>query len=181
MQQLAGNVLVLAAIAAAITPAVSQAQNPSFEVASIKRSTPDARGSAFNVRGGRFVMTNTPLKRILQFAYFRTDKPPSNDQIIGGPNWIGTDRFDIEAKAEGDGQSIPTEQVGSMLQSLLEDRFQLKAHYETRELPVYILSVAKGGPKLKLSEDQTPPSPVRVPPPRRPGEAPVMPRGTFSI
>src|SRR5690242_12086188 len=149
--QLAGNVvLVVAAIAAAITTAVPQAQKLSFEVASIKRSTPDAKMSVFNVRGERFVMTNTPLKRILQFAYFRTDKPLSNDQIIGGPNWIGTDRFDIEAKAEGDGQAIPTEQVRSMLQSLLEDRLQLKTHYETRALPGYILSVAKGGPKLKL-------------------------------
>jgi uncharacterized protein (TIGR03435 family) len=164
-------------------PVLSQApaQKPSFEVASIKRSKPDARGSVFNVRGDRFVMTNTPLKRILQFAYFMPGKPLSNDQIIGGPNWIGTDRFDIEAKAEGDGQRIPLEQVRSMLQTLLEDRFQLKAHNETRDLPVYILTVAKGGLKLRLSEDQSPPSPVTAPPPRRPGESPTMPRGTFSV
>lgn len=58
-------------------------------------------------------------------------------QVIGGPNWINTDRFDIEAKAEA-GANIRDGQTGLlMMQSLLGDRFQLKIHTETRELPTY--------------------------------------------
>jgi uncharacterized protein (TIGR03435 family) len=67
-------------------------------------------------------------------------------QITGGPAWLDTDRFDIEAKAAGE----PTkEQMMAMLQALLADRFQLKVHRESREGNVYALVVAKGGHKLK--------------------------------
>ena len=83
--------------------------------------------------------------------------------VIGGPAWIDTDRFDIEAKVEGDSRAIPAAEVWRMVQSLLEDRFKLKAHRETRELAVYNLVVAKGGLKMKLSPDQTPPSFDRQP------------------
>jgi uncharacterized protein (TIGR03435 family) len=178
-------VLVVTAAAVAVMPLASQtppAQKRSFEVTSVKQSRQDARGGGFNMRGDRFVATNTTVKALLQFAYFRPNNPLLNYQIVGSPNWIGTDRFDIEAKAEINDQQIPTEQVRSMLQSLLEDRFQLKARYETRDLPVYILTVGRDGPRLKLSEDQTPPAPVTGPgPPQRPGEAPVLPRGVFSV
>ena len=76
-------------------------------------------------------------------------------QINGGPNWMDSDLFDVQAKADCSSGAIPMEQTRLMLQSLLEERFQLKAHYETRELPIYNLVVAKDGPKMKLSEDQT--------------------------
>src|SRR5439155_7999380 len=151
-------------------------------VASVKRSKAEARGGGMNMRGDRFVATNATLKTLVQFAYFRPNNPLLNYQIVGGPNWIETDRFDIEAKAESNNEQLPAEQVRSMLQSLLEDRFQMKARYETRDLPVYVLTVAKGCPKLKLSEDQTPSAPVTGPrQPQRPGEAPVLPRGVFSV
>jgi uncharacterized protein (TIGR03435 family) len=103
---------------------------------------------------------------------------------VGGPGWIDSDLWDIEAKApEG---SVPPgtilgfpPQMVVMLQSLLEDRFQLKLHRETREAPVYDLTIAKGGSKLKLSEDQTPPSmPERGGPPLQPR---TVPRGGMKM
>lgn len=78
-------------------------------------------------------------------------------QIVGGPEWIDIDRFDIEAKVKGNLRSVPEEQLRLMLQALLEERFRLQAHREKRELPVYNLIVAGRGPKM--SADQTPPDP----------------------
>lgn len=82
--------------------------------------------------------------------------------MLGGPTWITKDLWDIEAKAaEG---SVPPrsssdntkpDTIALMVQSLLEDRFQLRLHGETRDFPVYLLTVGKGGPKLNLSKDQT--------------------------
>ena len=179
--------VVFVAVIAVFTviPLLSQtppAQKPAFDVTSVKRTGVDARGRGMNMGGDRFVATGATLKTLVQFAYSKPGNPLFNYQIIGAPNWTGTDRFDIEAKAESNGQQIPIEQARLMLQSSLEDRFQLKAHYETRDLRVYILTVAKGGPKLKLSEDQTPPAPVTGQrQPQRPREAPVLPRGVFSV
>jgi uncharacterized protein (TIGR03435 family) len=87
-------------------------------------------------------------------------------RIIGGPSWADSERYDIEAKAPAGGERGALQ---PMLQGMLEDRFQLKVHKETRELPVYELVVAKGGSKMKLSEDQTPPPP--------PGPLPLPERG----
>src|SRR5204862_7209131 len=99
---------------------------------------------------------NTTLKFLLIFAY----TPPSARtlrirDIIAVPGWADSDHFDIEAKAESGITPIP-EQMRLMVQSLLADRFQLKAHWETREMATFNLVVAKGGVKFKLSEDQSP-------------------------
>jgi uncharacterized protein (TIGR03435 family) len=75
--------------------------------------------------------------------------------IIGAPDWTDRDAFDIQAKADTSIPSSP-EQMRLTIQSLLADRFQLKAHWETREMATYNLVAAKGGIKLKLAEDQTP-------------------------
>jgi uncharacterized protein (TIGR03435 family) len=96
-----------------------------------------------------------------------------NSQIIGGPSWMDSDVYDIQATAETNGETIPQDRMQLMLQSLLEDRFQLKAHLETRELPIYNLVVGKDGPKIKLSEDQTP----IFPPAPRGGTEPAPERG----
>jgi uncharacterized protein (TIGR03435 family) len=72
-------------------------------------------------------------------------------QISGAPDWAargGAEYYDIAAKAEGE-ETPPTDQIRRMLQALLADRFQLKLHRETKELQVYNLVAAKGGPKLK--------------------------------
>jgi uncharacterized protein (TIGR03435 family) len=69
---------------------------------------------------------------------------------------MDSDRYDVQAKADCSGGRIPRDQLQLMVQSLLEDRFKLKAHMETRELPVYELVVGKDGSKIKRAADQTP-------------------------
>ena len=194
-------VLIAAAAAAAVIPLLSQApetKKPSFDVISIKPSTPSTFGfRGGGPRGNRFTMTGS-LRMVLQFAYRHPNVQPGvpapplmNTQIIGGPSWMDTDLFDIQATAETNGGTIPQDQLPLMLQSLLEDRFQLKAHMETRELPIYNLVVGKDGPKIKLSEDQTPIVPPGAAGQRgEPGAGPrgfgfdprgPLPRGAFSM
>src|SRR5215467_12789151 len=134
---------------------------PFFEVASIKRNTsPEGNARVTDAPGGRFIASRIPLRRVIQFAY------RGNEDFIGGPDWIDSDRWNIEAKA-ADGSVPPRtgppdmttpDTIALMVQSLLEDRFQFKAHTETRNLPLFELTIAKGGPKMQLSEDQTPPT-----------------------
>lgn len=128
----------------------SQAQAPAtharFEVASIKPRV-DA-SSLVRIQpfpGGRLVVENFSLRQLIQSAYGVEDF-----QISGGPNWINSDRFDIQAKAEG---NPPGKQMaGPMLQKLLEDRFRLTLHRETRQLAVYDLTETKSGIKLQRSK-----------------------------
>jgi uncharacterized protein (TIGR03435 family) len=101
-------------------------------------------------------MASVTVRQVLAFAYRLREF-----QIVDGPDWTNTVRFDIEAKAEGRipfptaPQGLPTNGWELRTQSLLEDRFQLRMHRDTRELPVYELVQAPGGAKLKLSADQT--------------------------
>ena len=148
----------IATISWAQTPLTKK---PAFEVASIKLNTASEGNAGLGDQpGGRFVASRIFLRRVIQYAY------RDNQQFLGGPDWLDTDRWDIEAKApEGTvpGRNNPInvavpDTIALMLQSLLEDRFKLKAHRETRELPVYELTVAKGGAKVRLSEDQTTPA-----------------------
>jgi uncharacterized protein (TIGR03435 family) len=135
-------------------------QKPQFDVVSVKRNTAEGNASVGDQPGGRFVASRITLRRVIQFAY------RNNQQFIGGPEWLDTDRWDIEAKApEGTVSSRSTpfnvgapDALALMVQSLLEVRFKLKAHQETRQLPLYELVLAKAGSKLKLSDDQTPPA-----------------------
>ena len=142
--------------------AVALEKKPSFEVASIKRNLSAREGGGGGPRGDRFVVTNVPVRTLLSIAFRPLNGNLLPQQIIGGPVWLGTDRFDVEAKMPGTYPAIPFEQVQLMVQSLLEDRFQLKARRETRELPVYELVVAKGGLKMKMSEDQAAPDPKQT-------------------
>jgi len=134
--------------------AQTPAPKPSFEVASIKLST--GAGGGGGPRGDRFTLKNVPVTVLIQYAF----RPPNGQlfrqQMIGGPEWIRADRYDIEAKMSGSMPSVTLGQIRAMVQSLLEDRFQLKWRNETRELPVYDLVVAKGGLKMRQSADQTP-------------------------
>lgn len=136
------------------------AQKAVFEVASIRRNLSPQAGGGGGPRGDRFTLKNVPVTALIQFA-FRPANGQANgqlfsQQIIGGPEWIRTDRFDIEAKMGGSVPSVTSEQVKAMVRSLLEDRFQMKSHQETRELPVYDLVVAKGAVKMLRAADQTP-------------------------
>jgi len=174
-------VLMLAATAFAVVPLLSQtapSPKPSFEVTSIKPSAPNNNFIRLGgARGDRYSMTGANLRMLLQNAYGRPGAgvPFGQLQIIGGPSWIDSDRWDVQATADCSGGVLSREQVQLMVQSMLEDRFQLKAHLETRELPIYNLVVAKDGPKIKASEDQTPPGAGLPGPPQPCSPAPATP------
>jgi len=137
---------VIASIAMFSKP--RQTQKPSFDVASVK---PNLSGNGFmDTTPGRFIATGVPLRMLLREAYSLMDA-----QIVGGAGWINSDRWDVEGKVNADNQE--TSHTREMVQSLIEDRFQLKFHHETRDLPVYELTVANGGTKMKLSANPNPP------------------------
>ena len=121
--------------------------DPSFEVATIKPSDPNERGKGFGGPPGRFRTINTTLDDLIMFAYGVHTK-----QIAGGPDWLGTQKFDIEAKPDTPGQASD-KQNRLMMRKLLVARFALKFHEEKRDLPAFVLTVAKGGPKMEKSED----------------------------
>ena len=94
-----------------------------------------------------FSAKNAPLKMIIQQAY-----GVDENQIIGAPKWLSSERYDIDAKVSSSDtdalRDLSPDQRRLMLQPLLAERFQLKVHRETRELPVLALVIEKGGPKL---------------------------------
>jgi bla regulator protein BlaR1 len=125
---------------------------PTFEVATIKPNLASDDRRSIYMAPGKFVMTGIPIKELIRFAY----DLKSDAQLIGGPGWVGTERFDIEGKeSQADIEAfakLPPDQVAVqvrlMVQSLLAERFNLKIGHDTRELPVYALVIAKNGPKL---------------------------------
>jgi uncharacterized protein (TIGR03435 family) len=114
-----------------------------FDVASIKPSQPG--GGIYTIKplpgGSGYTAQNAPFKLMIALMY----KVPMR-QIIGGPDWIDTDRFDVEARAD---QPYSVDDLHVMFQNLLADRFNLKFHKEIKEGPVYALSVDKSGLKMK--------------------------------
>jgi uncharacterized protein (TIGR03435 family) len=92
--------------------------------------------------GGPFIAANVPLRHLIRVAFQLQD-----NQIVGGPGWIDTDRFDIEAKPPA-ASAVPGVEWLQMLQSLLADRFKLTTHRETRELPVFALVHIRGDGSL---------------------------------
>jgi uncharacterized protein (TIGR03435 family) len=120
-----------------------------FDVASVKTNKSGPMMSMMRTVPGEFRMTNIPL-RLLIFQAYRV----SNYQMVGGPSWIDSERFDIIAKAPAG--STP-DQTTLMIRGLLADRFKLKVHAETREVPIYALVLARSdgklGPKLAKSTD----------------------------
>jgi uncharacterized protein (TIGR03435 family) len=120
--------------------AAAQNTPPAFEVASIKPASSGRPGMSIQTDPGRFKAINATVSFLIQYAYNIRDF-----QLSGGPAWMGSDTFDVDATAENaDYRQFPV-----MVRSLLADRFQLKFHQETRTLPVYDLVVAKDGPKFK--------------------------------
>lgn len=117
----------------------------SFEAASVRRTAPDTRGSSIDKPGGAgFNARGTTLKELITTAYHVQEL-----QITGGPAWIGSERYDVTAKA---GAPVTPAQTRRMLQTLLAERFQLAVHRSTKELPYYSLTPAKSGPKLNKSD-----------------------------
>jgi uncharacterized protein (TIGR03435 family) len=124
---------------------------PEFEVASIKPSNPNASpgGGIKAMPGGQtYVATNVPVKLMIELMFNFNVK-----QVSGGPSWLDTDLYDVEAKAD---RPRTLDELHVMFQNLLIDRFKLQFHKETKMLPAYELTVDKSGPKLKqnMSPDQ---------------------------
>jgi uncharacterized protein (TIGR03435 family) len=113
---------------------------PSFDVATIKPGTGDGSFSQDTSPDGRFSARNLTVWNLIRFGYNLTDL-----QIIGGPGWIKTQGFDIQAQPA---TPVAKEETFKMVQSLLKDRFRLQAHKENRETPAFSLTVASSGPKL---------------------------------
>lgn len=130
--------------------APNQTQSPrarsGFEVASVKLNASGSDRAYVQALPGRFVITNVALRRLILSAFDIQDY-----QISGDPPWIGSDHYDIQCKA--DGNASVQQMEGPMLQALLEDRFKLRLHRETRQLPIYELTVAKGGVKLERTKE----------------------------
>jgi uncharacterized protein (TIGR03435 family) len=142
-----------AVLAQQATPAATAEPQPSFEVASIRPSRPDSRNFDWDDSPGRVSITGYTLRRLIRAAYGLK----SNAQVLGGPKWIDSERFDIVAKAD-DAETAQmqkmsdedsTRERNQMLQSLLAERFRLKVSQRTRVLPVYALVVLKSGIKVK--------------------------------
>jgi uncharacterized protein (TIGR03435 family) len=119
----------------------SNGPQPSFEVASVKPNVSGSSSYRTSIsHTGRFVGTNLTVKALIQLAY-----RVQQYQIIGGPHWLATDHYDIEAKVD---VKVTPEQIADMVRSLLADRFMLKLHHDIRELPIYALVIVKSGSKL---------------------------------
>lgn len=152
-------------LAGSLTPRwiafAQQTSEPAFEVASIKRDVSGERNGIFTVVPACHLERRT-LRDLVTLAWRVHDF-----QVTGGPGWIDSDRYNVDAKAEGPpsfSQEYVTLQYRT-LQTLLRDRFNLRIHHETKELPVYELILAKGGPKLQ------PPTCIQ----RQPGDFTIAP------
>jgi uncharacterized protein (TIGR03435 family) len=115
--------------------------HPVFEVATIKPSDPNAKGTSFRIEGRHIVMSNQPVANLIALAYGLQGK-----QIVGGPAWLGTDRYNIDGVADVEGEPN-LKQMQEMYRKLLAERFGLAAHMEKKEMAVYALTVGKGGVK----------------------------------
>ena len=134
---------------------VCWAQQAEFEVASVKPNNSGAMGSNFNrMAGGGLNAINVTLREMILFAY-----DLRGHQLVGGPSWLDRDRYDVIARPSrndnpgGARRSFEEDWRGirTSLKAVLADRFQLAVHSETREMPIYALVVAKGGPHLQPS------------------------------
>jgi uncharacterized protein (TIGR03435 family) len=145
------------ALATACSVLAQDPAQPAFEVVSVKPSPPGGGPMGiglYTYPGGRINATSYRLRYLIHDAY-----DVELYQIVGGPHWLDEDRFDIEAKPPASSDSArwvpasfktpPNSEMRRMLQSLLAERFHLAVHRETRKQQIYVLTVAKGGPKLK--------------------------------
>jgi uncharacterized protein (TIGR03435 family) len=140
--------LVVAALVLAAGQTAAQDDLPSFEVVSVKRNRSGAEGQSMRLQpGGRATITNSTLRPVIQLAYRLLPQ-----QLVGGPSWLDSDRFDIVAQAQGNLlPSLPGGPPGQaelLLQRLLAERFALVVHADVRELPIYALTVARADRRL---------------------------------
>jgi uncharacterized protein (TIGR03435 family) len=142
----------LAVISFAQTVPPAAATHPVFEVTTVKHNKSGGTGSHSNFQNGYFIASNILLKNLIQYSAYGVPEP----RILGGPKWLNSERFDIEAKMDSVaadrlrtlGREQRKLQTQGIFQQLLADRFKMRIHWETRDLPVYALVVAKKGPIL---------------------------------
>ncbi len=127
-------------------PPMAADANPVFEVATIKLSRPDEHGPRFWFEQRRFSVIHTSVSNLVKFAYGLQQR-----QLASVPDWVTSENYDISAEPDGEGEPS-FKQWQSMVKKLMADRFQLKFHYEKRELAVYTLTVGKTGPKMAKSQ-----------------------------
>lgn len=154
------NRMVRVIVFIGLVAAQMSAAPPAFEVASIKPNLGcggPGRGSGGRPSPGRITLECAQLRDLIVTAYgIYANGSSANPrgfrmQVLGGPGWIDSDRYDLVAKAEG---NPPAAQLyGPMLRALLEERFRLEVHRETKEVPVYLLTVAKGGVRLQSAKE----------------------------
>lgn len=135
-------------------------KRPAFEVAVVKPKGSGARGACCRVQpGGMLSATAATLRNVIEWTYEVQDY-----QILGGPGWLDSERFDITAKPEHpvDASIDNRDYFRQMVQGLLEDLFKLTLRRETRDLPAYALTVAKGGPKLRPLQKPENPTESRI-------------------
>jgi uncharacterized protein (TIGR03435 family) len=120
---------------------------PVFDVASVKPNKSGSGNMSWRTKPDGYSCENISLKMLISNAY-----DVRQDLISGGPGWVESQGFDVDAKVAGEDveamKKLTGRQRSSMLQALLADRFKLKVHTETKTLPMYDLVIAKGGPKL---------------------------------
>jgi uncharacterized protein (TIGR03435 family) len=131
------------AVSGGVLYAAAAAQ-ASFEVASVKLNVSGSRSTVTRTSEDFLLLQNWPLREIVLKAY------ELKDYALIAPDWLASRNFDIQAKAGGKMTKVEQSQ---MLQSLRAERFQLEAHFESREMAAYALLPAKGGPKLKPAGD----------------------------
>lgn len=141
------SVVLLLALRIVSTSAVQTPEAASFEAATIRKNVSGETRTRFETPPGRLNAINVPLRFLIRQAYH-----VSEARVLGGPAWLDTDRFDVVATAPA---AANTDAIRVMLRALLQSRFGLMAHLETREMPIYILKMARPdntlGPDLRRS------------------------------
>jgi uncharacterized protein (TIGR03435 family) len=161
------NAALAVSLLFAATHVLGQSSNPSpssapgetkplaFDVVSIRPSTRTDGAWGFPHTPDGFSAMSVPLRKLIEEAYSRDD----DNLVVGGPSWIDSANFDIQAKlAPGDAdaaQKLPQSQRSAMLQPVLIDRFHLIVHHETRQVPVFFLTISKQGAHLKVQPPAT--------------------------
>ena len=159
MKRLLTVLCLSGAVSVVVAQDTASTTPPTFEVATVNANkSGDTNGMLRRLPGGRMTATNMPVRPMITFAYSLAQY-----QLVGGPGWLATDRYDVVAKMEGNpdpvfvpGASTP-DPMQLALRNLLEDRFKLKVHRETREMDIYALVMAKpgGGPGPNLKPTTT--------------------------
>ena len=128
-------------------PPMAADAKPGIEVATVKPSKPDEQARLITFRGREIVIIGFTLNDIIKFGYNVQEK-----QLINGPDWMGTERFDVNVQPDQPGTPNP-DQFRMVLQKVVTDRFAFKFHSDKKELSAYVLTVGKDGPKMTKSTD----------------------------